>query len=432
MSVITKKSSYRHFKIISYMVVFFSFSAAIIQFNDNYIIIAAIDFSFSLFFLINIHLIYSHNTKIISFIYVGMLFFILLLYIGGIHNTGWLWSLTYSPIVFLLLQRKPALKLVVVYTILLLFILLMQIFFGLSTVYSSYEIFTLLIIHLFNSYLLYIFQEKIDYYNHKLTKANIELKNKISIEVEANERKNKILSIQSKQAQMGEMISMIAHQWRQPLNAISASAIKLKLENDLDIITSKSINNTSVFIQDRTQDMSEIINNFLDYAKPTTKSIDFSIVALIEKTFKVVNTQFSLKGIFITLNYEDEIKDKTIVGIENLLEQVLLNLLFNVRDAFDEQKDIAIKNIYVTVNKDGNITIEDNAGGIPIDAVDKVFNPYFTTKEEGKGTGLGLYMSRKIMRDNFNGDLLYKPVPNGSSFTIVFNNNNDNPLKEEK
>jgi len=279
---------------------------------------------------------------------------------------------------------------------------------------------------------LYIFQEKIDYYNHKLTKANIELKNKISIEVEANERKNKILSIQSKQAQMGEMVSMIAHQWRQPLNAISASAIKLKLENDLDIITSKSINNTSVFIQDRTQDMSEIINNFLDYAKPTTKSIDFSIVALIEKTFKVVNTQFSLKGIFITLNYEDEIKDKTIVGIENLLEQVLLNLLFNVRDAFDEQKDIAIKNIYVTVNKDGNITIEDNAGGIPIDAVDKVFNPYFTTKEEGKGTGLGLYMSRKIMRDNFNGDLLYKPVPNGSSFTIVFNNNNDNPLKEEK
>jgi len=420
MDLINKNSDSKQFIHLSYILIFLSTYGCLIHLHSGNINNAIINASIAIIFLFILKSKTTHHFKVYTLLSIGILFFIPLLYTGGLHHTGWLWTLTFSPIATILLNKKQTVLWVLAFGSILLSIYLAQLIFNISTAYSNYELLTLIIIYTFNSYL-HLFKNKIDYYNSELTKINLELKNKISEEIQANENKNKLLHIQSKQAQMGEMVSMIAHQWRQPLNAISASAIKLKLENDLDVITPKSINKISMFIQDRTQDMSEIINNFLDYSKSTTKSSNFKITKLVDKTFKVIKSEFALRGIFVTINYADEIKDKIIFGVENLLEQVILNLLFNVRDAFDEQKTIDIKNIYISIDKSSSIIIEDNAGGIPTDILDKVFNPYFTTKEEGRGTGLGLYMSRKIMRDNFDGDLIYTPIKNGSSFTITFN-----------
>ena len=110
-------------------------------------------------------------------------------------------------------------------------------------------------------------------------------------------------------------------------------------------------------------------------------------------------------------------------GHEDLLEQVIINLLSNSRDAFEELS-IRDKFIKITIYLQNNtpiISVEDNAGGIPNEISKKIFNPYFTTKEQGKGTGIGLYMSIDIMQKSFKGDLVYTHTDQGSLFEVIFN-----------
>ncbi|MEA2091416.1 MAG: HAMP domain-containing sensor histidine kinase, partial [Campylobacterota bacterium] len=340
------------------------------------------------------------------------------------------WSFTFSAFAFLLNNKKGGIIWTLSFGIILFLMLSIQNLFGIKTAYSDYELFTFLSVFGMNSYLIYTFQQEVDLCNLKLTELNSSLKNKVLEEVDKNKKQDAILSTQAKQAQMGEMVSMIAHQWRQPLNAISASAIKMKLENELGLITSDTIDATSNFIQNKTQEMSEIINSFLDFSKPKNEDSKFLLSQAIDKTLKIINTHFGLYSILIEVSYETDFKESKIVGSENLFEQVLLNLLINIRDAFDENRDLIEKNIFISVDDIGNVSVIDNAGGIEPQILDKLFNPYFTTKEEGKGTGLALYMSRKIMREHFSGDLVYKDILNGSSFKIVFNKNLDEGLKD--
>jgi len=238
------------------------------------------------------------------------------------------------------------------------------------------------------------------------------------LQKEAKER-DLLLFQQSKMAQMGEMINMIAHQWRQPLNAISAASIQSAMKKELGVLADDDFYKTQTFIQEQTQKMSKIIDTFMEYSKAKQTKEYFSLRPLLDAILELVSTQFYAHNINIDLECEYLLE---IYGKKDMLEQVILNLLMNARDAYDERTDIQNKVIFIKTKDQKQIEIIDFAGGISDTISQKLFTPYFTTKEQGKGTGIGLYMSRRIMREHFEGDLLYEKIDNGSKFVLNFKN----------
>ena len=234
-----------------------------------------------------------------------------------------------------------------------------------------------------------------------------------------SKQRDTLMFQQSKMAQMGEMISMIAHQWRQPINAISASSIKLSLSNTLDKLTPEGIEEHSEFVQKQCQKMSNVIDSFMNYSNNRSDEKEFSILDVIKTINEFVSVQYTAHNIKVVIENDESLEDP-IFGREDMLEQVLLNLFSNSKDAFerseldDIEKCICVKHI-----RPNEIVVEDNAGGIDDDVLDKLFTPYFTTKEQGKGTGLGLYMGKRIMNEHFNGDLTYEKADNKSYFTLT-------------
>ena len=237
-------------------------------------------------------------------------------------------------------------------------------------------------------------------------------------EVKSKQR-DTLMFQQSKMAQMGEMISMIAHQWRQPINAISASSIKLSLSNTLDKLTHEGIEEHSEFVQKQCQKMSNVIDSFMNYSNNRGEEKEFKIIDVIKTINDFVSVQYTAHNIKVIIENDASIDDP-IFGREDMLEQVLLNLFSNSKDAFERSdSDDIEKCICVKHTKPREIVVEDNAGGIEDSVMDKLFTPYFTTKEQGKGTGLGLYMGKRIMNEHFNGDLTYKKEDNRSYFTLT-------------
>ncbi len=246
-----------------------------------------------------------------------------------------------------------------------------------------------------------------------------EWQERVDREIQKNKEQDKQLLQQSKQAQMGEMIGMIAHQWRQPLNAISATGINLSLLSSMKMLEDEKIQESSEFIQEQCQKMSETIDTFMNFVKPEKESKPFKLLHTIEAIMQIMRTQLVNHNIDVNIEITDE--NISLVGHENLLEQVIINLLSNARDAFEEQ-EMTGKFINIAIDIKNNIpiiTIEDNAGGVPQEIEDKIFNPYFTTKEQGKGTGIGLYMSMDIMKKSFGGSLVHIPTNGGSIFKII-------------
>jgi len=239
------------------------------------------------------------------------------------------------------------------------------------------------------------------------------------IDITEVQQKDEQLLQQSKLAQMGEMMGMIAHQWRQPLNAISASSINLSLMSSMNILKDEKVQESSEFIQNQTQKMSSTIDTFMNFVKPAKESKPFKFLHTVEAIMKIMGAQLINHN--IKVNIESKNDNISIVGYEDLLEQVIINLLSNSRDAFEEI-ELEEKYINITIDMKNDIPIiiiEDNAGGIPHAISDKIFNPYFTTKEQGKGTGIGLYMSKDIMEKSFGGNLIYSAIEGGSRFEII-------------
>ncbi|MEA2098953.1 MAG: FIST N-terminal domain-containing protein, partial [Campylobacterota bacterium] len=235
-----------------------------------------------------------------------------------------------------------------------------------------------------------------------------EWQERVDTEIAKNEEQERQSFQKNKLAQMGEMISMIAHQWRQPLNAISATGINLSLLSSMEMLEDSKVQESSEFIQDQCQKMSATIDTFMNFVKPAKESKPFRLSHTLDSIMQIMGTQLINHNIKVTVETVNE--KISIVGYEDLLEQVIINILSNSRDAFDELEK-ADKFIEIKIYQNDNIpviSIEDNAGGIPTSIADKIFNPYFTTKEQGKGTGIGLYMSLDIMRKSFDGDLQYK------------------------
>lgn len=252
----------------------------------------------------------------------------------------------------------------------------------------------------------------------ELVALNRNLQKIVNEEVEKNQNKEKIMMQQSRFAQMGEMLSMIAHQWRQPLNAISASTIKLRFDKDLDMLTDENFETQTEFIEEQAKKMSQTIDEFMNFFKPAVQSVDFSVNRAVVNVEKMIGAQLQNREIELQNLLGEEVM---VHGIQSEFEHVLLNLISNARDAF-EGKSIEHKLISVKAESEHgkSIIVCDNAGGIPESVIERIFDPYFTTKEQGKGTGIGLYMTKTILQRNFNATIKVHNNEEGACFTMSF------------
>ncbi len=238
--------------------------------------------------------------------------------------------------------------------------------------------------------------------------------------------KNKMIQQQSKMATMGDMIGNIAHQWRQPLNVVGANIMRLELLNEMNY-NDKEIQSISSNINKSLQYMSKTIDDFRNFFAINKDKDCFFIKEVIDEAKSILNTQ--LIDLDIELNIKNDCKKLEIYGYKNELLQVVLNILNNAKDAFIIKKDIndfdgkIVMDINL-INDNIDISIHDNAGGIPKDIITKIFEPYFTTKFKSKGTGLGLYMSKMIIENDMNGTLYVSNDTHGANFTISIKNNN--------
>ena len=254
--------------------------------------------------------------------------------------------------------------------------------------------------------------------NSKL-KVYIDIFEKSKQSKEEIEQKNKLLIHQAKMATMGEMIGVIAHQLKQPLNVLSLYCDDVKYSYELDHIDDEFIQDFSKHTSEQIKFLSNTVDNFRNFFNPDKTKRLFSLEQSINKSLELLLKQVEQNS--VTLNVSVS-KEDLVFGVETELEQVILNLITNSIDAFNE-KNIENKTIEIKSYSKSKYTIftfEDNAGGIPDDKISKIFDPYFTTKEQGTGTGL--YMVNLVIKTSFGGDLKVSNTDKGLMYTIVLPN----------
>ncbi len=251
-------------------------------------------------------------------------------------------------------------------------------------------------------------------------------------ELEKNRQKDVLLQQQARLAALGEMIGNIAHQWRQPLSVISTAISGLKLKNDYGILEDNDIEKTNKIVMESAEFLSKTIDDFRNFFKKDQPKKDFTIDEALVETVNIIKASYDNHYIKLDMDIE---KDIHYFGSKNLLCQVFLNLFSNAKDAL-VSKDIEEKKVWVSVKQQNHtivIMICDNAGGVPPQIMEKIFDPYFTTKHQSQGTGLGLYMSRMILQNHFDGSLQVHNTTSseaGACFCVDIENKKE-PLSEE-
>ncbi|MDA3946851.1 MAG: ATP-binding protein [Helicobacteraceae bacterium] len=263
----------------------------------------------------------------------------------------------------------------------------------------------------------YLKLKKIIELSVQLKMFNTALEERVRTEVQKNVDKDIQLMHQARLAQMGEMINLIAHQWRQPLHIIATAAtdmdLKIKLHS-LDNETSKKHIET---INALTQHLSSTIDDFRDFFKVTKVKETTSFKAVVDATLNIVGEYIGNKHITIKTDIKNS---DTFKSYPNELKQVLLNLLKNAQDVLLERK---IDDAWISIRTfcdEQHLYLEvcDNAGGVPEAILDQIFDAYITSKSQEEGTGLGLYMSKIIIEEHCSGRLAVRNTEEGACFTI--------------
>jgi signal transduction histidine kinase/ABC-type nitrate/sulfonate/bicarbonate transport system substrate-binding protein len=262
------------------------------------------------------------------------------------------------------------------------------------------------------------------YRQYLLKKMNEELNEKIKIEMEKNEEKNRISIQQSRMASMGEMLENIAHQWRQPLSTISVAASGIEIKKELQILNDEDLSDSIRHIKNASQYLSNTIDDFRNFFIKDKIPSNINIRNTINKTIDLISSTFAKEEITLIRN----IQNINFTSYENELIQVLMNIFINAKDALANRE--SEKLIIITIKQVENnlvIKIKDNAGGIKEDIIDKIFEPYFTTKHQFNGTGIGLYMSKLIVEKHLDGEISVQNIDfkfnsktyNGALFKIT-------------
>jgi PAS domain S-box-containing protein len=253
------------------------------------------------------------------------------------------------------------------------------------------------------------------YFQEKLEQK---LEQKVEEEMKKRFKQERLLIQQSKMATMGEMMAAIAHNWRQPLNTISllSASITKKLLNSK--LTKDYIDNWIIKMNNQVNFMSQTIDDFRNFYKPEEEFKKVSLKKIISKVISLINLQLNINNIKIEANIPESI---LIMCLENQLQQALINILINSKEAIIS-KNIINGMILLSASEDDsfvNLIIQDNGGGIEKEEnFTSIFEPYFTTKANSHGTGIGLYMTKIIIEQNMKGKIETKNINNGFEFTI--------------
>ena len=265
-----------------------------------------------------------------------------------------------------------------------------------------------------------LFDKKGNIEAYAAIRIDITDKVRLKEELEANIKKDQLMLKQSKLAQMGELLSMIAHQWRQPLNATNAIVGDLLLKMEMDNYKESYFTQKLEKILDLSGHLSSTIHDFRNFYKEDKRKEQTIFQEIVENTLSIIQDSLSAKGIQVKTVFKTE---APFFVYKNELTQVILNVLKNAEDALVE---VASKNPMIMISaydttEDIILEISDNAGGIPDEILDKLFDPYFSTKEKKDGTGLGLYMSKIIVEEHCQGLLEVSNNEKGACFRIKFN-----------
>jgi len=261
-------------------------------------------------------------------------------------------------------------------------------------------------------------RNELEHLNENLqVKIKSEIEQKLKKEREANE-KERILVHQSKMASMGEMIGNIAHQWRQPLTQLSSILINLKLSYDRDKLSREKFHKKIQESNEQILFMSKTIDDFRNFFASQKHKKRYRISSVLHNVRKLMGASLKNNDIVLTIEIEEDFE---IEGFSNEIAQAFLNILNNAKDILIE-REIQDANITIkafTQDNRNTITIEDNAGGIDIDPIEKIFEPYFSTKHAKSGTGIGLYMTKTIIEKNNHGTIEVSNGLHGALFTIT-------------
>ena len=258
----------------------------------------------------------------------------------------------------------------------------------------------------------------------KLQELNHTLESRIEEEIKKNGEKQKILFMQSRFASLGQMIANIAHQWRQPLAELNLTLFNMK-RSSLNG-TPKEMESYYKESKKIIKNMSNTIEDFSNFFNPNKPKRTFYISNAINDALDIMKKMIIKRGIIVT----KEFKKARVVGVSNELTQVIINLIQNSKDAF-KINNISNPTIKITLLKISTqnssyakICFIDNAGGINKQNLEKIFEPYFSTKHPNMGTGIGLFMSRMIIQKSLSGIMNVDNYKDGTKFTITI------PIKE--
>lgn len=251
----------------------------------------------------------------------------------------------------------------------------------------------------------------------ELEMLNKTLESRVHEEIQKSREQEQLLIQKSKFIALGEMISNIAHQWRQPLSQLSALLMTLKLKHRMDKLDKPTMESKCTEADNIVEYMSNTIDDFRNFFMPNKDPKEFSIKESIDEVLRIIGRSITNQNIEILLDIS---KDKKIIGYKNEYEQVILNLLSNAKDAIIASQNESGK-IIISLNvveKVAKLSIQDNGGGIQITPIEKIFEPYVTTKEQNEGTGIGLYMAKLIIEKSMKGKLKVQNKEDGALFTI--------------
>ncbi len=338
------------------------------------------------------------------------LLFLFFIYTSDIESLRFIWIFAY-PIILLYFQSEKS----AIYWILIMFVLIniapYQPFIAVD--YTPFQIIYMSVVLLVISATVYFYQKKMDEAKSTIFEQQALLKEQL------NEltQKDKLLTVQSKQAVMGEMISMIAHQWRQPLSTVTLSISDLQVKKMLGTPVSDELLDAKLQnISDTVVYLSETIDDFQTYFKPNKEINRESIYETVEKAVNFVKPRIYKHHIVLNFIKGDDVIIET---YQNELIQVILNILNNAIDELAklEREELKIDIKISDVEDSLILKIEDNANGIPSENIESIFEPYYSTKGKN-GTGLGLYMSQMIMQKQFNSKIEVRSSSEGSSFSM--------------
>ncbi len=249
----------------------------------------------------------------------------------------------------------------------------------------------------------------------KLKNYNSELQAKVQQEIIKRLDKEKMLIQQSKMAAMGDMIGAIAHQWRQPLNAIGLITQQVQDDYRYHELSTESLDNNVHKVLTQIDYMSKTIDDFRHFFNPDKEMVYFDVTKEIKHSLSIISAKIGNHSIEVILPSETF----TVLGYANEFKQVILNLLSNAHDAIVErQKSDHISGKIEIILENQTIKIQDNGGGIPTHVAQRIFEPYFTTKGD-HGTGIGLHMCKTIIEDNMRGKLSVHHIQEGTQMKIT-------------